>query len=605
MAKQRLIAAIAAAVATMAFTASTASAGTFNGENATEIKLPDPAGKSSPYGTGIDVQGVSGRITNVVVSIRGLSYGRADDLDFLLVAPNQKASVVMASSCGTLQGLQNKNIVFAQGPPAWPSVPANSLECGLGPYAPTDRGANTTWPAPAPAGTHPADFDQFIGDNPNGEWKLYVADHRQGYIGKVARGWTLGLETQTPAVSFNNDVHADPYPATRTVTGVDGLITDLNVTLSGIYHERFSDADLLLVGPQGQKVMLSSDACASGRQKNASFTWDDEAPSLMSDQGFCPSGTYKPTDYEPGDVLPAPAPGGPYSTSLSAFDYTDPNGDWKLYAVDDDQTAADGFIVDQFQLEMKTRPKAKVAFASDTLNVTEGQTGNITLVRAGTGPLVAGAVQVTSSPLSATSGKDYKPVATTVQFAAGETEKTVPVEALTDGEAENPETLKLEITAPTGDAELSTPAAALVTIRDVPPRVDGQQGAGGNDGGGGNGPAGDKTAPTIGGVKLSPARFAVTRGKARNARRGTTISYSLSEAANVSLQVERRVGRRWVKATTLAQAGRAGSNRKAFSGKVGRKALQRGKYRLVVTAVDAAGNRATAKPRPFQIVNPR
>ena len=607
MAKKRFLAVVATAIAAMAVTTSSAPAATFNGENPTEIKIPQTAGKASPYGTAIDVQGMSGRITDVVVSIRGFSYGRASDVDFLLVAPNGKASVVMASSCGSLQGLTNKNMVFAQGPPAWPAVPSDSTQCGLGPYRPTDRGAATQWPAPAPAGTHPANFDQFIGDNPNGSWKLYVADHRQGYIGEVKRGWTLGLDTSVPDLSFNNDVHADPYPVTRTVSGGNTLITDLDVTLQGIYHERFSDADLLLVGPEGQKVMLASDACAAGRQKNAAFTWDDDAPSLMSEQGGCASGRYKPTDFQPGDALPAPAPAGPYSTNLSAFNLTDPNGDWKLYAVDDDQFAADGFIVNGFQLAMKTRPKAKIAFASEAVDVTEGQTQNVTLTRSGTGPLVRGRVQVTSSPLSATSGTDYKPVTTTVEFAAGETQKTVPVEALADAVAENPETFKLEITAPTGDADLGTPVATLVTIRDVPPRVDGQQGGGGNTGGGntGGGPAGDLTAPTIAAVKLSPAKFAVTRGKARKARRGTTIRYTLSEAANVTLQVERRVGRRWVRAASLKQAGRTGANRKAFSGKVGRKTLKRGKYRLVVSAVDTAGNKSTAKPRPFQIVNPR
>jgi hypothetical protein len=248
MAKLRFFAALAAAIATMAVTTSPASAATFFGENPTEIKIPLSGGKATPYGSAIDVQGQSGRITDVTVSIRGFTDGRASDVDFLLVAPNGKASVVMAKSCGSLQGVTNKNMVFAQAP-QWPAVPADSTQCGLGPYRPTDRGAATTWPSPAPAGTHPANFDQFIGDNPNGTWKLYVHDHLNGYLGEVKRGWTLGLDTAVPDLSFNNDVHAEPYPVTRTVSGVNALITDLDVTLPGIYHERFSDVDLLLVGP--------------------------------------------------------------------------------------------------------------------------------------------------------------------------------------------------------------------------------------------------------------------------------------------------------------------------------------------------------------------
>ena len=47
------------------------------------------------------------------------------------------------------------------------------------------------------------------------------------------------------------------------------------------------------------------------------------------------NGTYKPTDYRPGDSLPSPAPSGPYSPVLSVFRGVDPNGPWKLYAFDD------------------------------------------------------------------------------------------------------------------------------------------------------------------------------------------------------------------------------------------------------------------------------
>jgi hypothetical protein len=58
--------------------------------------------------------------------------------------------------------------------------------------------------------------------------------------------------------------------------------------------------------------------------------------------------------------------------------------------------------------------------------------------------------------------------------------------------------------------------------------------------------------------------------------------------------------RRWRRAATLKHAGRAGADRKAFAGRIGRKALRRDTCRLV----DAPGNGTTAMPRSFQIVNP-
>jgi hypothetical protein len=55
------------------------------------------------------------------------------------------------------------------------------------------------------------------------------------------------------------------------------LITDLNVTIDGIWRERPDDLDLLLVGPQGQKVVLMSDACGPLGVSAHGWEWDDEA----------------------------------------------------------------------------------------------------------------------------------------------------------------------------------------------------------------------------------------------------------------------------------------------------------------------------------------
>jgi hypothetical protein len=191
-------------------------------------------------------------------------------------------------------------------------------------------------------------------------------------------------------------------------------------------------------------------------------------------------------------------------------------------------------------------------------------------------------VRVTSTPGTATSGQDFTPVATTVNFAPGENEKTVPVAALLDRAAEPAETFSLAISAPTGDAVVDTPARVDVTIdrstADEPRTPQGQDPQNPGD------PTGDRTAPRIASVKLL--------------RRNRRVRYSLSEPARVTIRVQRRVGRRWVRARTLRQAGRAGVNRK-------RLALRRGRYRLIVSAVDSAGNRATATPRRFRVVQPR
>ena len=145
---------------------------------------------------------------------------------------------------------------------------------------------------------------------------------------------------------------ATPYPSTITVSGVLGQITTVTVTLSGLFHTFPSDIDVLLVGPGGQKLLLMSDAGGSADVLNRTLTFDDSAGTFVPDI-ISTGGTYRPTNIGTGDSFPAPAPAGPYSSALSAFNGTDPNGIWALYVVDD--AAADvGSIAGGWSLSFTT-----------------------------------------------------------------------------------------------------------------------------------------------------------------------------------------------------------------------------------------------------------
>jgi hypothetical protein len=120
----------------------------------------------------------------------------------------------------------------------------------------------------------------------------------------------------------------------------------------------------------------------------------------------------------------------------------------------------------------------------------------------------------------------------------------------------------------------------------------------------------DTRPPVVSTLKLTRKHFAVS-GK----KRGTTLSFSLSEAATVKIAVQRRrAGRRkgarcvaptkklrkaktctrYVTLGTLTKSGRAGTNKVTFTGRLRGKALARGTYRFSLTATDTAGN-ATSK----------
>ena len=166
-----------------------------------------------------------------------------------------------------------------------------------------------------------------------------------------------------------------------------------------------------------------SDACGTFTVEGVNWTWDDEALGPMFDDTLgCGSGLYRPSDYgQSGDSWPAPAPGGPYADTLSAFDLTDPNGQWRLY-VNDDTDDKTGFVTNRFRLNMATREKAGVAFTEDAVTLAEGGERQLTLRRPASPDLLAGEVKVTSVPMSAASTGDFTPVSTTIQFAAGQTE---------------------------------------------------------------------------------------------------------------------------------------------------------------------------------------
>ncbi|MFL5782251.1 MAG: hypothetical protein ACJ760_13135 [Thermoleophilaceae bacterium] len=148
--------------------------------------------------------------------------------------------------------------------------------------------------------------------------------------------------TKASPITIPASGSATPYPSTIAVTGFTGPVQDVNVTLKNLQHPSATDLSVLLVGPGGQRTILSSGAgSATGPPApNETFTLDDEAASSLpcSEQPVAP-GSYKPTratcfSTNP-EAFPAPAPPGPYAVSLSVFDGKASNGTWKLYVIDE------------------------------------------------------------------------------------------------------------------------------------------------------------------------------------------------------------------------------------------------------------------------------
>lgn len=139
----------------------------------------------------------------------------------------------------------------------------------------------------------------------------------------------------TTAISIPDHGNASPYPSVIDVAGMSGVIGKVVIKLNGLSHTYPDDIDILLVGPGGQNVMLMSDAGGSFSVNNVNLTFDSAVLTSLPNSSRISSGTYRPTNYEASDFFSAPAPAGPYGSSLSVFNQTSPNGSWKLFVVDD------------------------------------------------------------------------------------------------------------------------------------------------------------------------------------------------------------------------------------------------------------------------------
>ena len=147
---------------------------------------------------------------------------------------------------------------------------------------------------------------------------------------------------------------ADRYPATLNVQGLSAL-TDISVTLRDVSHGYVADLDVLLVGPQGQSVLLMSDAGGTTSLDHATLSFHTGSPSLP-DATQILTGTYGPTDFvgnDGKDVFPAPAPS-THTLNLSSFIGTSPNGEWKLF-INDDQADDVGTVAKGWSLTLFTK----------------------------------------------------------------------------------------------------------------------------------------------------------------------------------------------------------------------------------------------------------
>ncbi len=335
----------------------------------------NPLVTGSPYPSTIDVSGMVGTTTKITVTLTNLTHSRTNDLDVLLVSPAGSKYIVMADAIGV--AVNNVTLTFDT---VGNSVLPSFSPVVSGTYRATNFLGDTidTFPAPAPPAPYNSPAPEgtatfasvFNNVGPNGTWSLFVVDDGSSQAGTIAGGWTINVTTSgSAATNFSNTTPiliddtlqpaapGTPYPSIINVTGMSGVLSKLKVTISNISHARTRDMDVVLFTPNGTALALISDNGNAGAS-NITLVFDDEAQFNMplGSQGPLSPGTFKPTVNNGVEFLPPPAPPPPYLiSSLSSLYGFSPNGQWKLFVVDD-AGGESGQIAGGWSLDITTIP---------------------------------------------------------------------------------------------------------------------------------------------------------------------------------------------------------------------------------------------------------
>ncbi|MCB1491059.1 MAG: proprotein convertase P-domain-containing protein, partial [Rhodobiaceae bacterium] len=159
----------------------------------------------------LPIYGTSGTITNLSISLLGLTHTFPDDLDILLVAPNGKRNILFMSDAGGDPNIGSVDLTFSD---AFSSALPNESQIVSGNYRPTDfepvetdadfltatGGINS-----GSATTFAAAFNSFAA---NGDWRLYVRDDVQSDVGSLA-SWGLTISTSSSQARVTGTSGAD------------------------------------------------------------------------------------------------------------------------------------------------------------------------------------------------------------------------------------------------------------------------------------------------------------------------------------------------------------------------------------------------------------
>jgi Ca2+-binding RTX toxin-like protein len=283
-------------------------AATTTRSNTASISIVDAASSSAcpnnpcpadPYPSEITVQGLSGTISDVNVTLNGYSHNFPDDVAVQIVPPVGAKSVLLMSDVGSSASVSGINITLDD--EATNSLPdggqlttgAYKPTKGFTPYCPPltpscmyDVQVPEDWPAPAPdLAMSASQLSEFDGKDPNGTWKLYIIDDGRTDAGTFAGGWSLQISTGStdpPPDTMNPQITISTPPQGATYTLGQAVAADYTCTDadSGVASCQGSvnDGANIDTSSSGTKTFTVSATDKAGNTNSVSHTYTVNAP---------------------------------------------------------------------------------------------------------------------------------------------------------------------------------------------------------------------------------------------------------------------------------------------------------------------------------------
>jgi len=208
------------------------------------------------------------------------------------------------------------------------TLSASNLPAGAT-FTPGGASGTFSWTNAGPVGVYTSSFHATDNDGTSSETiTITVAAPSTGCVSSISF-------TNSASIDIVDFDVANPYPSEITVAAITNAISKVTVTLHNLTHDFAYDLDVLLVGPQGQAVVLVSGIATNGAgAANLTWTLDADAAQMLPVNATLTSGTFRPSDISGFADLAPPAPAAPYSGTLTDFVGQSPSGIWSLYIMD-------------------------------------------------------------------------------------------------------------------------------------------------------------------------------------------------------------------------------------------------------------------------------